>query len=231
MDQKNVIVIGGTSGIGLRTAEMLRDRGYNVLVGSRSRGELDEGIPHFQIDVTKDISFPEDLPEEIHGVVYCPGSIKLKPFRGLKEDDLREDLEINLIGAVKVLKPLLKRLKKAESGSSVVMFSTVAVQRGMTFHSSVASSKGAVEGLVRSLAAELAPDIRVNAVAPSITDTPMASRILRNDEAKERSAERHPLKRVGRSDDIANMVEYLISERSSWMTGQVLHVDGGLSAI
>ena len=231
MNNKNIIVIGGSSGIGLETVNILHDAGHNVMVGSRTRGDLREKIRHFEMDVTGDFEIPEDLPEEIHGLVYAPGSIILKPFRGLKEEDFRSDLEINLIGGVKVIRALLKKLKKADGGSSIVMFSTVAVQRGMTFHSSVGASKGAVEGFVRSLAAEFAPKIRVNAIAPSITDTPMASRILRNDEAKQRSAERHPLKRVGSPKDIASMASYLISDDSSWITGQIIHVDGGLSVI
>lgn len=228
---KNFIVIGGTSGIGLETARKIRDGGHNVIVGSRNRHDLDHGLKWFEIDVTEEFKVPDDLPDEVHGLVYCPGTILLKPFRGLKDKDFRNDLEVNFLGGVKVIRSLLKNLKKADPGSSIVMFSTVAVQKGMTFHSSVAASKGAVEGLVRSLSAELSPRIRINAVAPSIINTPMSSKILRNEDAVKRSADRHPMKRIGSTEDIASMVEFLMSDEASWITGQIIHVDGGLSSV
>jgi NAD(P)-dependent dehydrogenase (short-subunit alcohol dehydrogenase family) len=164
-------------------------------------------------------------------LVYCPGSINLKPFHRFEIEDFRNDYEINVLGAVKVLQACLKPLKKSGS-ASVVLFSTVAVQVGLGFHASIASAKGAVEGLVKTLAAEWAlSGIRVNAVAPSLTDTPLASQLLASDEKKEASKKRHPMGRYGSPDDIAGTVYYLLSEDSTWMTGQILHVDGGLSSV
>ncbi|MGC9313941.1 MAG: SDR family NAD(P)-dependent oxidoreductase [Sediminispirochaetaceae bacterium] len=226
------IVVGGSSGIGLQIAADLIELGAEVQVWSRNRSEeLDrQGIQHVTVDVLEDIGAIE-VPENIDGLVYCPGTIQLGQFKRLTIDQFRSDFEINLLGAVRVIQFLEKPLK-AGGGGSVVLFSTVAVQTGMVFHSSVAAAKGAVEGLVRSLAAEYAvSNIRVNAVAPSITDTPLASRILANEKQRQASAERHPLKRIGTADDIAAGVTYLLGPSSAWITGQILHIDGGLSAL
>jgi NAD(P)-dependent dehydrogenase (short-subunit alcohol dehydrogenase family) len=164
-------------------------------------------------------------------MVYCPGSIRLRPFRALKPDDFPADYQINLLGAVRSLQACLPALKKADDGASVVFFSTVAVKTGMPFHASIASAKGAVEGLTRSLAAELAPNIRVNAVAPSLTDTPLAAPLLGSDEKRRAADDRHPLKRVGQPGDIAAAALYLLGEAGAWVTGQILHVDGGMGAL
>ncbi|MGB5530148.1 MAG: SDR family oxidoreductase, partial [Ignavibacteriaceae bacterium] len=158
------------------------------------------------------------------------GSINLKPFKSFKEQDYIDDFRINALGVVKVINHFLPNLKKSEK-SSIVLFSTVAVQTGMPYHASIAMAKGAVEGLTRSLAAEFAPKIRVNAIAPSLTDTPMASKLLSNEEKKEASAKRHPLGSVGKPDEIANAAYYLLSDESSWVTGQILHIDGGMSSM
>jgi NAD(P)-dependent dehydrogenase (short-subunit alcohol dehydrogenase family) len=140
----------------------------------------------------------------------------------------RQNLQV--VGAVKAIQGILPNLKQAEN-ASVVLFSTVAVQSGFNFHTQVSASKGAIEGLTRALAAELAPGIRVNCIAPSLTDTPLAGKLLNSDEKKEANAQRHPLKRIGTPSDIASMAAFLLSGASSWMTGQVLHVDGGMSSI
>ncbi|MDZ7358758.1 MAG: SDR family oxidoreductase, partial [candidate division KSB1 bacterium] len=170
-------------------------------------------------------------PELLDGVVYCPGTINLRPFRQLKEEDFLTDFKINALGAVKTIQGTLNRMKKVEQTASIVLFSTVAVQTGMSYHASIASAKGAVEGLTRSLAAELAPKIRVNCIAPSLTDTPLAARLLGSEEKQQAAAERHPLKRFGQPEDIANLACFLLSDESSWITGQVLHVDGGMSSV
>ncbi len=232
MDNKNYIVVGGSSGIGRDLAGKLLDRGHSVTVLSRREPEIENSgkLNWIKFDVLEDDPDDLDLPEEIHGLAYCPGSINLRPFRGLKIEDFRDDYEINVIGAVKILKASLKSLQ-ATGSSSIVMFSTVAVGQGMPFHASVAAAKGAVEGLVRSLAAELAPKVRVNAIAPSLTDTPMAEKLLNNDRKKEASSERHPLKRVGETNDIASMAGFLLSDDSGWISGQVIGVDGGLSSL
>lgn len=229
---KKYVIVGGSSGIGLQAVRDLVEQGAFVQVWSRNRTEelVRLGVPHTAVDVSKDIGEIE-IPESIDGLVYCPGTIQLGQFRRLSIDQFRSDFEINLLGAVRLIQYFEKSLK-AGGGGSVVLFSTVAVQTGMVFHSSIAAAKGAVEGLVRALAAEYAPSsIRVNAVAPSITDTALASRILGNEKQRQASAERHPLGRVGTVNDIAAGVTYLLGSSSAWMTGQILHIDGGLSAL
>lgn len=232
MQDKNIIVVGGSTGIGKTITEQLAERGANVLVLSRETHDLEIGgnISHQAIDVLNDDFKKLDLPATINGLVYCPGSINLKMFRSLKIEDFRKDLEINVLGAVKAVQSVLRPMKKA-GNASVVLFSTVAVGQGMPFHTSVATAKGAVEGLAKSLAAELAPKIRVNCIAPSLTDTPMAANLLSSDDKKEASNKRHPLRRYGQPADIANMATFLLSEQSSWVTGQVIGVDGGMSTL
>ena len=228
---KNILIVGASSGIGLETAKSLLSKGYNIFSASRSQPDL-EGITHLSWDATNpDSTVFASLPEEIHGVVYCPGTINLKPFNRLSQDDFKNDFQINVLGAVSVLQAVLPKLKKA-NGASVVLFSTVAAKIGLGFHASVAASKGAIEGLTLSLAAELSSNkIRVNCVAPSLTDTPLAKNLLSTDEKKEASNKRHPIGRFGTSADIANITSFLISDESSWITGQVLGVDGGMGSI
>ncbi|QNR24461.1 SDR family NAD(P)-dependent oxidoreductase [Croceimicrobium hydrocarbonivorans] len=228
---KNYLIVGGGSGIGKVIAERLAAEGNQVWAFSRSIEESERrlGIISRNFDVLNDEGLP-DIGEVIDGLVYCPGSIQLKPFERISLDAFRADLEINYLGAIKVLQQALPLLKKSDS-ASVVLFSTVAVQNGLPFHSSISGAKGAVEGLCRSLAAEYAPKIRFNAIAPSLTDTPLAQALLSNDRKREANADRHPLKRVGQPEDMAEMALFLLSEKSSWISGQVLKVDGGMSAI
>ena len=233
MAERNMLVIGGSSGIGLEVVKALAGQGEKVYVGSRSSDAPKEfsGITHLHLDVCRDDLDPASLPETQQGLVYCPGSIRLKPIQRLTEEDFMEDFQVNLLGAVRVIQGCLTRLKKSSAGASIVLFSTVAVTAGMPFHASVASAKGAVEGLTRSLAAELAPRVRVNALAPSLTDTPMAADLLSTEEKRKASAERHPLKRIGSATEIAAMVLFLLSDAAAWITGQVIHVDGGMAAL
>jgi NAD(P)-dependent dehydrogenase (short-subunit alcohol dehydrogenase family) len=170
------------------------------------------------------------LPEILDGIIYCPGSINLRPFERIKPADFVSDFNLQVIGAVKLIQAVLPRLKKSNR-ASITLFSTVAVQNGLPFHSQVAASKGAVEGLTRALAAELAPTIRVNCIAPSLTDTPLAAGLLNTDIKREANAMRHPLKKIGSATDIANMAAFLISDKAAWITGQIIHVDGGMSSI
>lgn len=228
---KNYIIVGGSSGIGFEITKQLSEAGNHVTVLSRSKGEIDSlsNVSHVAYDVTSDSS-PDINLDIIDGFAYCPGTINLKPFHGLKSEDFQEDFSINVLGAVKTLQPIIKQLKKNEN-ASIVFFSTVAVQQGMPFHSSVAASKGALEGITRSLAAELAPKVRVNCIAPSVTDTPLASRILSSEEKKENSGKRHALNRVGTAKEVAKLATFLLSDDSSWMTGQIIGLDGGMSAV
>jgi 3-oxoacyl-[acyl-carrier protein] reductase len=232
MSNKTYLIAGGSSGIGLALVKKLTAAGHHVTVISRSNDGLAgiSNVTHLQKDVLTDDISDSELPDSLDGVAYCPGSINLKPFRSLKPDAFLEDFNINVLGAVKILQAAQKPLKKAEN-PSVVLFSTVAVGQGMPFHASVAAAKGAVEGLTKSLAAEWAPGIRVNCIAPSLTDTPMAERLLSSDDKREASANRHPLRRVGTPEDIAALAEFLLSENSTWMTGQILGLDGGMSTL
>ena len=231
-DQKNYVIVGGSSGIGLNLVTRLTERGNHVRVFSRS-GEALDGIPnvrHVSLDIVKEEIDPSSMPSEIHGLAYCIGSINLAPIRRLQAEDLNIDLQLNVVGAVKVVQAALTGMRAAKS-SSILLFSTVAVAQGMPMHCSVAAAKGAVEGLTRSLAAELAPKIRVNCVAPSLTETPLAERLLATDKQQEAMAQRHPLKRFGQPEDIGSIAEFLLGDDSSWITGQVIGVDGGLSTL
>jgi len=223
-------MVGGSYGIGASLlSELEREKDVQVTVISRSSPEGKGKSTHIQADVFSEV--PNLEMEAIHGLVYLPGTINLKPFHRLDRDLLLQDLNVNVLSAIKVVQHFLKQLKAAK-GASVVFYSTVAVKLGMPFHSSVAVSKGALEALTRSLAAEYAQNnIRFNCIAPSVTDTPLAAKLLSDDKRKEASARRHPLGRYGVAADIASASTFLLSEASSWMTGQVLHVDGGLSSL
>jgi len=227
IENKNILIIGGSSGIGLALAELLSSRN-SVYVASRSGESLSQlKVNHIAYDATSDELDVSQLPDNLHGFVYCPGSINLRPFKGLKTEAFINDFELNVIGAVNALKSVLNLLN-ASGNASVVFFSTVAVQTGMPFHSSVAASKGAIEGLTRSLAAEFAPKIRVNAIAPSLVDTPLASKFLNNELKLEKANERHPLGRVGNAQEIAKATAFLLGEESGWMTGNIVQLDGGI---
>lgn len=232
MQGNNYVVIGGSSGIGLELVKLISQAGGNVLVYSRTGENLIglTNVTHITLDVLTDEIALDTLPESIHGLAYCPGSIVLKPFRSLKPAQFQSDFEINVLGAVKTMKACFKGLKKSGAGG-VLLFSTVAVQQGMAFHASIAAAKGAIEGLTKSLAAEWAPIIRVNCIAPSLTDTSLAGRLLSTPEKKEASGARHPLKRVGEAKEIAEMGAFLLSEKAGWMTGQIIGMDGGMSSV
>lgn len=228
---RNYIIIGGSSGIGKEIVNLLEEKESNVFATYNNNPIEDRAnIKYIQLDVTTDTLNLDDLPDEIHGLAYCPGSINLKPFHRFKEEDFIKDFKLQVLGATKVIKQLLPKLKKSEA-ASIVLFSTIAVQTGFSFHAQVAISKGAIEGLTRSLAAELAPTIRVNAIAPSLTNTDLAHKFLNTPEKISLQAEKNPLKRVGEAKDIAEAALYLLSQKSAWVTGQILPVDGGYSNI
>ncbi len=229
------VIAGGTTGIGRELVDRLRVHADRIVVYSREPHDLevDETVQHHTCDFTaEDVEMP-GLPEAISGVAYCPGSINLRSFRSLKLVDFQRDLDVNLLGGIRFLQGCLGGLKKGsgESPSSVVMFSTVAVGQGMPMHASIASAKGAVEGLVRTLAVEWAPEIRVNCIAPALTQTPLASRFFSTDEKKSAMAGMYPLQRTGVPGDLAAMAAFLLSDQSTWITGQVIGVDGGMSTL
>lgn len=228
---KNILIIGAGKGIGLNSAQLLKEE--NLYTISRNlTPELEALNTNFyEADIATDDLSTLELPEELHGLVYCPGSINLKPFSRFSQEDFLADFQQNFLGAVKIIQKCLPLLKKS-GGASIVLFSTVAAKVGMPFHTSIAASKGALEGFARSLAAEVAANkIRVNVIAPSLSDTGLAEQLLSTEDKRAAGAKRHPLQRIGTSDDSAQAVEFLLSDKSSWITGQVLGIDGGLGSL
>lgn len=232
-NKRNILVVGGSSGIGKQLLERLVQKGDHVMVASRSAPELGVAaqITTQQFDVT-DRSQTLDLPDSLDALIYMPGTITLKPFHRLSEEDFARDMDVNCFGAVRVLQQALPALKRSElESAAVVLFSSVAATTGMPFHASIAAAKSAVEGLARSLAAEWAPRIRVNAIAPSLTDTPLAASFLSSEDRVKAAADRHPLNRIGKPAEVAEMIEFLIGDGARFVTGQVWGIDGGLSSI
>lgn len=223
---KNIVIIGASSGIGAEVAKRLNEAGAKTITASRNTGA------DLLWDATQtDNDLSPVLPEQLDGLVYCPGSINLKPFARLSDEDFLNDFQLNVLGAIRAIRQAIPALKRSGK-ASVVLFSTVAAGQGMNFHASVATSKRALEGLALSLAAEFAgSNIRFNVIAPSLTDTPLAASLLSSPEKQEASAKRHPLGRIGTTGDMAGATLFLLSEDSAWMTGQILAVDGGLSSI
>lgn len=228
----NYLIIGGSSGIGRALSIQLAATGNEVTVTYyKNEPVVQNAHIHFHhLNVLEETLSLDFIPSELTGLVYCPGSINLRPFERIKPADFETDYKLQVIGAIRLIQAALPSLKKADN-ASIVLFSTIAVQTGLSFHAQVAASKGAIEGLTKALAAEYAPKIRVNCIAPSLTDTPLAASFLNSDQKKEANAQRHPLKRIGTTEDIANMSAFLLSEKASWITGQILHVDGGISSL
>ncbi|MDX1542417.1 MAG: SDR family oxidoreductase [Christiangramia sp.] len=228
--KKNILLIGGSTGIGKEIAKRMANDNKVIIASRNDIQTNEENIQHLKFDVLEDDITKLELPDTLHSFIYCPGSIDLRPFKMLKPEQFEKEMNLNFFGLVRSLHGVLDKLKKADQ-ASLIFFSTVAVKTGMPFHTSVAAAKGAIEGFAKSLAAEYAPSFRVNVIAPSLTDTPMAEKLLASDEKKKKMDARHPLKRTGTTKDIASLATYLISEESSWMTGQVLGLDGGLSTL
>jgi NAD(P)-dependent dehydrogenase (short-subunit alcohol dehydrogenase family) len=226
---KNILLIGGSTGIGYELSQKLKEDN-NLFISTRDQGKFNNpNIKTHELDLDKE--FETDwLPDHLDGFVYLPGTINLRPFKGLKPSVFLDDFNINVMGCVKILQKVLPKIQAAEN-PSIVMFSTVAVKTGMPFHSSVSSSKGAIEGLTRSLAAEFAPKIRVNSIAPSILDTPLAEKFLNSETKLENARNRHPLKEIGSPKDISEIVKFLLEDNSKWMTGQIIPFDGGMSSV
>ena len=227
---KQYLIIGGSTGIGRSLAEFLSKEAHVTATYAHTEPAPIANVNYVQYDVTNSDGDFSWLPESIDGLAYCVGSITLKPFARIRPEEFVNDFQKQTVGAISAIQAALPAMKAA-GNASVVLFSTVAVQTGFPFHAMVASSKGAIEGLTRALAAELAPKIRVNAIAPSITQTPLAGALLNSPEKIEANANRHPLKKIGQPEDIAELAAFLLSEKSSWITGQIHHIDGGISNI
>ena len=227
---KNILIIGASSDIGLEICKLANADGHNIYATSRDDANANNFDNFIQLDPNKSLDVLDDLPEDIDGLVYCPGTINLRSLQRLTLEDIKNEMEVNFYGAFNIIKKVLPNLKKND-GASVVLFSTVAVKTGMPMHSSIAAAKGAVEGLAKSLAAELAPRVAINCIAPSIVDTKLAANILSTDERKQASADRHPLKTIGSINSIANSAYFLLQAKENWISGQIFRPDGGLSAL
>ena len=223
-------IIGASSDIGLEICKLANADGHNIYATSRDDVNANNFDNFIQLDPNKSLDVLDDLPEDIDGLVYCPGTINLRSLQRLTLEDIKNEMEVNFYGAFNIIKKVLPNLKKND-GASVVLFSTVAVKTGMPMHSSIAAAKGALEGLAKSLAAELAPRVAINCVAPSIVDTKLAANILSTDERKQASADRHPLKTIGSINSIANSAYFLLQAKENWISGQIFRPDGGLSAL
>lgn len=228
---RTYLIVGGSTGIGRSLVDLLISSGHRVVALSRDARGIDQldGVTHIPWDITQE-GFPALEVDMLDGAVYCPGSINLKPFHRLTDEEIRTEFELNALGAARTLRNVMPLLKKGQS-PAVVLYSTVAVQTGMPFHASIAMAKGAIEGLTRSLAAEWAPAIRVNAIAPSLTQTPLAEKLTGTPEKIEAGNKRHPLARIGQPEDLASMTNFLLDPNASWITGQIFHVDGGMGSL
>ena len=230
---KNILIIGGSSGIGHQLIGTLNAEGANLYTASRTKAEdWPNHVNYLPFDVLENTNqLATFLPDQLHGLVYSVGSINLKPFSRVSEADMLKDFQLNVVGAAMVIQQALKSLK-ASGAASVVLISSVAATTGMSFHTSIATAKAGLEGFAKALAAELAnQQIRVNVIAPSLTDSPLAANLLSTDEKREASAKRHPLGRFGTTTDISAAITFLLSDESSWITGQVIAVDGGMGSL
>lgn len=221
---KTIVIIGGSKGIGKAILEQqLVD--HKVICLSRTQPEIQhQNLSFHTLDILTD-----ELPifEEVDTLIYCPGSIVLKPINRLSLENFRDDFEINVIGAIKAIQHYLPQLKKGKT-PSILLFSSVAAKLGMPFHTSIAASKAAVEGVVKSIGSELAPTVRINAIAPSLTQTDLSSSLLRNEEAVQRMIERHPLKKILQPEEVADLAGFLISDKALSISGQTFELDGGI---
>jgi NAD(P)-dependent dehydrogenase (short-subunit alcohol dehydrogenase family) len=234
-----IVIFGASGGIGSATARILSRAGYQLHLVGRDKAKLEGNAKEFGGDFTVgDVEDPglfqrvaEEAGDQISGMVYAVGTLNLKGISRLTPEEMLRDFRVNALGAALAVQSLLPALKNAPSQASVVLFSSVAVEQGFKMHTSISMAKGAVHGLTMALAAELSPDVRVNAIAPSLTQTPMTNGMLANEKMAEAIAKMHALPRLGQPEDMAELAAFLISEKSGWITGQVFGVDGGRSTL
>ena len=236
---RKILIYGGTGGVGSEIARLLQGQGDEVFLVGRDADKAADLVSMDRVrfisgDVTSEGVFDrvmEDVGPELNGLVYAVGSINLGSLRRLGADDFTRDFQLNAMAAALAVKAALTPLKKGGDGGSIVLFSSVAALQGFPMHVSVSMAKGAVSGLTLALAAELAPRIRVNAIAPSLTRTPLAEQLLSNEEAAHALAAQHPLKRLGLPEDIARLAVFLLSSEAGWISGQIVSADGGRSSL
>ena len=225
---KHFLIIGGSSGIGHACVKQLLEEGSEVTVISREKHMLEPHplLKHLFHDILKEPLPSIELP--LDGMVYLPGSLTLKPFLSLKKEDFMRDFEINVLGAFNAIHTYFPLLKEH---SSIVLMSSIAATKGFSFHASIAAAKAAVEGMTKSIAAEFAPKIRVNAIAPSLTKTPLSASLLTHPDKISSLAKKHPLQAIGEPEDLSSMICFLLSNKAKWISGQVFHIDGGYSTL
>ena len=236
---KNIVIFGATGGIGSATAHRMKEKGYALHLVSRNENKLQalasELNASFSLgDVTDPGLFSrvaDDVGSAIHGLVYAVGTMNLNNLTRLSIEDFLQDYQVNAIGAALAIQSLLPALKHNANPSSVVLFSSVAAEQGFSFHASISMAKGAVRGLTLAMAAELAPKIRVNAISPSLTRTPLAESFLSNEKMIEAITKLHAMERLGTPEDMAALCEFLLSDESGWITGQIIGLDGGRSTL
>ncbi len=234
---KKILIFGGTGAIGFSIAKNLKEQGYNPVIISRNEDDLRNKSNEIDCDYEVcDVLISDQIEEiskkhneDVIGLSYCVGSINLKPLKITRDDDFLDSFKINTLGAINTIKANLPSLTK--NNGSVIFFSTIAVQQGFSNHSIISSAKGAVEGLTLSLAAEFAPKIRVNCIAPSLTDSKMSQKMLNNETIRKAIEKMHPIPKVGNGEDFSDLSAFLLSEKNKWITGQIFHIDGGRSTL
>lgn len=237
MSSKKIIILGGTGAIGSCLAQKIKNLDYDPVIIARSINSLEKisekiNCEYFECDVLESVKLEKiinSFKNDIYGLAYCVGSINLKPLKLTKDSDFIESFKINTLGAINAIKAA--QLSLSNNNGSILLFSSIAVKQGFINHSVVSTAKGALEGLTLSLAAELAPKIRVNCIAPSLTDSKMSQNLIKNDNIKKAIEIMHPIPKIGTGDDFADMGAHLLSKKNNWITGQVFHIDGGRSSL
>ncbi len=237
MSEKRILVFGGSGSIGKALAKKLKENKYLPVLISRNEDELkllseNIGCEYRACDILDDNqlqNIANEFKDSIFGIAYCVGSINLKPLKLTTDEDFIESFKINTLGAINCIK--LNQESLASNNGSILLFSTVAVKQGFTNHTVISTAKGAIEGLTLSLAAEFAPKIKVNCIAPSLTDAKMTQKLVNNDNIRKAIENMHPLPKIGSGDDFSDIGSFLLSEKNNWITGQIFNIDGGRSTL